>query len=86
MADIRSKQDVAILDELSSNSVGVTSNNSLNANVKEIGGTVQSGANVIDTTNTAIRVVYNCAGNWDNFMNYTSALTSTSDLTIDWKH
>jgi len=37
-------------------------------------------------TNTAIRVVYNCAGNWNDFKNYTSALTSLSDLTIGWKH
>lgn len=39
-----------------------------------------------DHTNTSIRVVYNCAGNWDKFMDYTSALTQLSDLTLGWKH
>ena len=37
-------------------------------------------------TNKAIRVVYNCAGNWDNFKNYTSALTNLTDLRLGWKH
>jgi len=35
---------------------------------------------------TEVRVVYNCAGDWDNFMNYTSALTNVRDLTLGWKH
>lgn len=39
-----------------------------------------------DHTNTSVRVVYNCAGDWDNFKNYTSALTSLDDLTLGWKH
>lgn len=33
-----------------------------------------------------IRVVFNCAGEWDNFMNYTSALTRLNDLKLGWKH
>ena len=33
-----------------------------------------------------IRVVYNCAGNWENFKNYTSALTHLRDLKLGWKH
>jgi len=37
-------------------------------------------------TNTSVRVVYNCAGDWDNFKNYTSALTNISDLNIGWRH
>lgn len=37
-------------------------------------------------TNTAIRVVYNCAGDWDNFKNYTSALTDLRDLKLGWRH
>lgn len=37
-------------------------------------------------TNNAIRVVYHCAGEWDNFMNYTSALTNIDDLEIGWVH
>lgn len=39
-----------------------------------------------DFTNDAIRVVYNCGGDWDNFKNYTSALTDIRDLTLGWKH
>lgn len=39
-----------------------------------------------DHTNTSIRVVYNCAGDWDNFKNYTSALTDLRDLKLGWKH
>ena len=41
---------------------------------------------ILSTTNKAIRVVYNCAGNWDNFENYTSALTDIEDLFLGWKH
>lgn len=33
-----------------------------------------------------IRVVYNCAGNWSNYMNYTSALTNIDDLYLGWRH
>lgn len=33
----------------------------------------------------SIRVVYNCAGNWKDFKNYTSALTNLRDLTLGWK-
>lgn len=36
-------------------------------------------------TATGVRVVYNCGGDWDNFMNYTSALTDINDLKRDWK-
>lgn len=31
-------------------------------------------------------VVYNCAGEWKNFMYYTAAATNIRDLTIGWKH
>ncbi len=37
-------------------------------------------------TNNSVRVVYNCAGNWDNFKNYTSALTYLRDLRKGWRH
>lgn len=37
-------------------------------------------------TNTAIRVVYNCNGDWDNFKNYTSQLTNIKDLKLNWQH
>jgi hypothetical protein len=37
-----------------------------------------------DHTNTSIRVVYSCAGEWDNFMNYTSALTPLRSLRMGW--
>ena len=34
---------------------------------------------------TSVRVVYNCAGDWKNFKNYTSALTQSSDLKLGWR-
>ena len=37
-------------------------------------------------TDSAVRVVYNRGADWDNFKNYTSALTDLSDLIIGWKH
>ena len=33
-----------------------------------------------DFTVVSVRVVYNCAGEWNNFKNYTSALTNLKDL------
>lgn len=39
-----------------------------------------------DHTNDSVRVVYNCAGDWNNFKNYTSALTRLENLRIGWKH
>lgn len=30
-------------------------------------------------------VVYNCAGNWDNYTDYTSALTNLRDLKLGWQ-
>lgn len=33
----------------------------------------------------AVRVVYNCAGNWNNYKDYTSALTNLRDLKEGWK-
>ena len=32
----------------------------------------------------SIRVVYNCAGNWKEYKNYTSALTNIVDLHLGW--
>lgn len=37
-------------------------------------------------TETSVRVVYNCGGQWHKFMDYTSALTKLSDLTLGWKY
>ena len=37
-------------------------------------------------TTVYARVVYNCAGDWENYQNYTSALTSADDLYLGWKH
>lgn len=34
----------------------------------------------------SIRVVYNCAGNWEHFKDYTSALTNLEYLKLGWKH
>lgn len=33
----------------------------------------------------SVRVVYNCAGDWDNYQNYTSALTQITDLRLGWR-
>ncbi len=30
-------------------------------------------------------VVYNCGGNWNNYQNYTGALTNLRDLKLGWK-
>jgi len=37
-------------------------------------------------TNTEVRVVFNCAGEWDNFMYYTSQLTPIRNLELGWKN
>lgn len=31
-------------------------------------------------------VVYKCAGEWNNFMNYTAQSTRVEDLVMGWKH
>jgi hypothetical protein len=41
---------------------------------------------VPDWSTNSIRVVYNCAGDWNNYKDYTSALTNIRDLTLGWKH
>lgn len=35
-------------------------------------------------TDTAIRVVFSCGGDWENFRNYTSALTDLKYLRKGW--
>lgn len=37
-----------------------------------------------DHTSSAVRVVYHCAGQWDNYMNYTSQLTPITQLRMGW--
>lgn len=37
-------------------------------------------------TDTAVRVVFHCAGNWEEFQNYTGAMTNLRDLTLGWRH
>lgn len=39
-----------------------------------------------DHTTDSVRVVYNCGDDWNNFKNYTSALTNLRDLKLGWKH
>jgi len=39
-----------------------------------------------DHTTEAVRVVYNCVGDWKHFKDYTGALTNLRDLKIGWKH
>ena len=34
----------------------------------------------------AVWVVYNCAGRWDKYTDYTSAKTNLRDLKSGWKH
>lgn len=34
----------------------------------------------------AVFVVYNCAGNWEKYMDYTAAMTNLRDLKPGWKH
>ncbi len=41
---------------------------------------------VYDWNDKEIRVVFNCADDWENYKNYTSALTSIFDLNLGWKH
>lgn len=36
-------------------------------------------------TDQSVRVVYNCDGDWENYQNYTSAMTDLRDLRIGWK-
>ncbi len=35
-------------------------------------------------TTESVRVVYNCAGNWHRYKEYTSALTNLRDLKLGW--
>ena len=41
---------------------------------------------VPDNNVTAIKVVYDCNGDWENYKNYTSALTDLRDLNLGWCH
>ena len=41
---------------------------------------------VPDWSLDSVRVVYNCGGDWKNYVNYTSALTNVRDLHLGWKH
>jgi len=41
---------------------------------------------VPDWTTEEVRVVYNCNGDWQNYEDYTSALTHVRDLFIGWRH
>ncbi len=39
---------------------------------------------VPDWSVDSVRVVYNCNGDWENFKDYTSALTNLQDLELGW--
>ena len=39
-----------------------------------------------DSNMEGVWVVYNCAGNWDRYTDYTSALTNLRDLKLGWIH
>lgn len=36
-------------------------------------------------TKSSVRVVYNCGEDWENYQNYTSAMTDLRDLKLGWK-
>jgi hypothetical protein len=36
-------------------------------------------------TNNSVRVVYNCAGDWENYTEFTSCLTNVRDLNLGWR-
>lgn len=38
-----------------------------------------------DNKMDGVWVVYNCAGRWDKYMDYTGALTNLRDLKLGWK-
>lgn len=38
-----------------------------------------------EETISSVRIVYNCAGDWENYQNYTSCLTDCRDLHEGWK-
>lgn len=38
----------------------------------------------LNESKTAAFVVYNCAGDWDNYKNYTGHHTNINDLTFGW--
>jgi hypothetical protein len=40
---------------------------------------------VRDECDDAVWVVYNCAGEWDRYREYTSAKTNLRDLCIGWR-
>lgn len=35
-------------------------------------------------SDTKVRVVFNCGGNWEDYKDYTSVLCNVSDLKKDW--
>jgi hypothetical protein len=37
-----------------------------------------------DCPDSHVRVVYHCVGDWDNYAQYTSALTAVKDLIQGW--
>lgn len=39
----------------------------------------------ISSINSHVRVVYHCGGDWENYHEYTSALTRVSDLKEGWR-
>lgn len=38
-----------------------------------------------ESNTEGVWVVYNCNGDWENYRDYTSALTNLRDLRIGWK-
>ena len=41
---------------------------------------------ILENSDSEVRVVYNCDGRWSDFMDYTSQLTKVKDLELGWKY
>ena len=39
-----------------------------------------------NTNSSAVWVVFHCNGEWENYNEYTGALTAVADLSLGWKH
>ena len=48
-------------------------------------GTLENGIVKIVRDEEHAWVVYNCGGDWENYWNYTGALTDYRDLVPDWR-
>jgi hypothetical protein len=52
---------------------------------KSDGKSVNGRVKAVHNIQKYVYVVFNCGGNWDHFMSYTSELTNIDDLELGWK-